>query len=287
MDRAFHSRVSAAALMIGSVFCAPYAGAASLIVNGGFETGPNVTDTMQIPGGSTAITGWMVSPSNIDYRGNYWVPAEGGRSLALNGSAPGGISQVFATDATAIYTVYFCLSGDPFSAPAIVQMRVSAAGQSADFSFDTTPVWSWSMDWVEKSWSFTANSSSTTLEFTSLSTGYNGPALDSVSVELTTPPAGVDDLTVADFSLALIAPNPTQGDGHVEFTVPRTSAVRIDVLDVAGRRVASLANATYEPGQYHLTWDGRDASGARRTGLYFVSMRAEGRTFVRRLVVEG
>jgi hypothetical protein len=51
----------------------------------------------------------------------------------------------------------------------------------------------------------------------------------------------------------------------------------LDLLDASGRRVASLGGR-FEAGRQQLTWDGRDAAGARLpAGLYFVRMRVAGR----------
>jgi len=64
-------------------------------------------------------------------------------------------------------------------------MRVSAAGQSQDFTFDTTGRSYADMGWVARSWSFSAVAATTTLEFRSLTQspllGW-GAALDNVSV---------------------------------------------------------------------------------------------------------
>jgi hypothetical protein len=61
-------------------------------------------------------------------------------------------------------------------------MRVSAGGSSADFSFDITGKSNSNMGWLSKSWDFTANSTTTTLEFIGLGNSDAGAALDNVSV---------------------------------------------------------------------------------------------------------
>ncbi len=76
------------------------------------------------------------------------------------------------------------MAGDPVGAPQIKQMRVTAAGQGRNFSFDVSGRSTNNMGWQTKSWVFTATSTSTTLEFSSLNQGggSSGPALDNVSV---------------------------------------------------------------------------------------------------------
>ena len=43
--------------------------------NGSFETGPAGTTTLA--SGSTAITGWTVTGTDIDYVDSYWQTADG------------------------------------------------------------------------------------------------------------------------------------------------------------------------------------------------------------------
>lgn len=157
--------------------------ATNLIQNGSFETATvNPGPFLQLNAGSTVITGWTVSQGSIDYIGTFWQASEGARSIDLQGLASGTIEQTFNTTIGATYRVTFDLAGNPFGNPTIRQMRVRAGGSSADFSFDITGKSPSNVGWVSKSWDFTANSTTTTLEFIGLGSGTNGPALDNVSV---------------------------------------------------------------------------------------------------------
>ena len=162
-----------------------YLQAANLIQNGSFETAtvnPNPGDFIRLDAGSTAITGWTVSQGTIDYIGTYWQASEGSRNLDLSGANAGGIQQTFNTTVGGTYRVTFDLAGNPTGNPTIKEMRVSAGGNSADFSFDITGKSPSNMGWVSKSWDFTANSTTTTLEFIGLGNSDAGAALDNVSV---------------------------------------------------------------------------------------------------------
>ena len=171
---------------------------ANIITNGSFETGPTVPgDLIAVFDGSTAINGWQVTQDDIDYIGTLWASSHGVRSLDLDNSTGfGGIMQTFTTTPGVMYLVTFDLAGNPYrehSDPYTKHMGVSAAGQSAEFSFDTSgkslPN---TMGWVTRNWQFTANSTSTTLAFYSLHSmeggqypgysGWCGPTLDNVSV---------------------------------------------------------------------------------------------------------
>jgi choice-of-anchor C domain-containing protein len=157
--------------------------ATNLIQNGSFETATvNPGPFLQLNAGSTVITGWTVSQGSIDYIGTYWQASDGGRSLDIHGSWAGRIQQTFNTTVGGTYRVTFDLAGNPTGNPTIKEMRVSAGGNSADFSFDITGKSPSNMGWVSKSWDFTANSTTTTLEFIGLGNSDAGAALDNVSV---------------------------------------------------------------------------------------------------------
>jgi choice-of-anchor C domain-containing protein len=259
---------------------------ANLLTNGSFEAGPAPGEAVQLSAGSTAITGWIVTGTNIDYCGTRWAAASGSSSVALNGSDAGGIAQTFATVTGGQYGVRFYLSGDPFSTPAVKQVRVTAADQSADFSDDITGIWPWAMAWSPKNWSFTASAMNTTLEFHSLMGGDTGPAIDSVSVELiSSATTGVGSNGTQTLGLAPFAPNPTHDGGRTQFTITRAMPVRLSVFDLAGREIAVLADGVFQPGHYSAAWNGRTASGRSPSGLYLLQLSARGQRLTQRLVV--
>ena len=254
--------------------------AANLIKNGGFELGPNPGARMVIPAASTAIQNWTVVTNAIDYVGTEWAAQEGAKSVALNGSAPGTIEQSFATVAGTPYTLKFFQSGDPGIEPFIMTVRVRAAGQQQDFSFDAEHVWPWGMGWAENTWVFNATSTTTTLQFTSLIAGGNGPAIDSVVVTGASP-VGIADDPGASLAFALDAPRPNPGAGAftVTFAVPVASDdLRLSVLDARGRTVRVLASGPHAAGVDARAWDGTtDAGGRAAPGVYFIRLVAADR----------
>jgi len=190
------------AILVAALLCLPTAAPraqspAGLIRNGSFEEGPGARTYLNLPGGSTALPGWVVTGEGIDLVGpGYWRSSEGRYAVDLDGSARsritpphvrGGIAQTFVTLAGRRYRVTFDLAGNPNRGPTLKPVRVSAAGQSADFAFDATGKTGQVMGWVPREWVFTAAADSTTLAFTSLTqspqTGY-GAAIDRVAVVL-------------------------------------------------------------------------------------------------------
>lgn len=255
---------------------------ANLTVNPSLETGPKPGMAIELPVGSTAIDGWIVTRNPIDYCEGRWDAAQGVRSVALNGLAAGGIAQTIPTEAGGEYTATFYMGGDAFSSPVLKHMRVTAAGQSQDYEFDATHAWPWGMGWLLKTFVFTATSSFTTLEFYSLDSDTTGPTIDNIWV--VGPNAGVPP-TITGFALAAPRPNPAPREIRVSFDVPSEAPVRVTVLDLQGREVAVLSSGVHAAGPYLRTWDGGTGSGRARAGIYLIRLEAPGITLVRKAVL--
>ena len=168
---------------------------APLLINGSFEQGPEVARFLNLSSGSKLLPGWIVTGEGVDYVSTgYWISSEGARAIDLDGSVrsgltppyvQGGIAQTFATKPGMRYRVTFDLAGNPNQLPEIKRFRISAAGQSAELSFNARGRNGRNMGWQTTTWIFTASGTATTLEFKSLTTspqtGY-GAAIDNVSV---------------------------------------------------------------------------------------------------------
>lgn len=89
----------------------------------------------------------------------------------------------------------------------------------------------------------------------------------------------------AAFALTLLTPNPTSGGARFEFTLPRAADVRITVLDVQGREIATLARGEFAPGRHEASWDGSSSRGPVGAGVYFVRYHAPAVDLMRRVVV--
>jgi choice-of-anchor C domain-containing protein len=171
-----------ASLVLAGSALAAFAGAK----NGSFETGTiDPGSGVQLSMGSTALTGWTIATGSVDWIGGYWAAAAGTKSLDMNGTGPGAISQVLDTTAGTKYVVSFSLSANPDGGSTLRALTVGAAGSSKSFAFDrgVFPNTRQNMMWQSKQFSFVATGASTTLTFTSgEATSPFGPALDNVVV---------------------------------------------------------------------------------------------------------
>ncbi len=81
-------------------------------------------------------------------------------------------------------------------------------------------------------------------------------------------------------------PNPFNPTVTLPFTLAAPGRVRLEVFDLAGRRIATLADGAFEAGEQALAWDGRDGAGhAQASGVYFARFATVGYTETKRLVL--
>ena len=82
------------------------------------------------------------------------------------------------------------------------------------------------------------------------------------------------------------SPNPLNGASLVRFDLARAVQARLEVFDLSGRRVSTLASRPFEPGRYSIRWDGHGTNGPLGPGLYFVRLSGAGlRTETARLAI--
>jgi flagellar hook capping protein FlgD len=87
-------------------------------------------------------------------------------------------------------------------------------------------------------------------------------------------------------ALSLASSNPSSGGVTLRCVIPCAGAARLEVFDVAGRRVRMLSEAQLGAGAHELRWDGRDESGARLPqGLYLFRFDSGGLQAAARVVL--
>lgn len=182
---------------------------------------PFSNQDIDIATGSTAITGWTVTGNGIDLLGAPWDVSDGVRAIDLDGRAPGGIAQTFATAIGRAYVVSFDLSGNPGNGPGtglprIKQVRVAVGGVTQDYTFDSSGLHINALDWLPISFGFIASDLTETLSFTSLSPAGNayGALIDNVGVSATAIPELPTMLLVGAGLVAVGAVRRARRQGH-------------------------------------------------------------------------
>jgi hypothetical protein len=91
----------------------------------------------------------------------------------------------------------------------------------------------------------------------------------------------VGETLPTELAFSLAGANPVRDHARFEFALPNPGHVQIALYDVAGRRVAMLADGDYPAGRHVATWNDR----APRAGVYFAQLAAGGRQLRQRVVL--
>lgn len=86
--------------------------------------------------------------------------------------------------------------------------------------------------------------------------------------------------------LAAPAPNPMRTETALAYALSRESAVRLEIVDVSGRRVATLVSGRQPAGGWSVPWRGVDDGGRQvASGIYFARLIVDGEPRSRRLTL--
>jgi hypothetical protein len=83
------------------------------------------------------------------------------------------------------------------------------------------------------------------------------------------------------FRLDSNRPNPFHRATTIGFAIARAGRLRLEILDVHGRKVETLVNGVRPAGSYEVTWTPRN----RVSGIYFCRLEAGGRVETRKLIL--
>lgn len=90
----------------------------------------------------------------------------------------------------------------------------------------------------------------------------------------------------APLSFSAPRPNPARGSATFDFGLPERRDVSVEVFDLGGRRVRTMALGALEAGRHSTTWDLRDRDGRSvGAGLYLVRAMLGGDKFTQRVTV--
>ena len=79
-----------------------------------------------------------------------------------------------------------------------------------------------------------------------------------------------DDEVLSDYFLSQNYPNPFNPSTTIQFSLPQTSYVTLEVFNTLGERVGVLASEELTAGTYNYSWD---AAGLT-SGIYFYRLQA-------------
>jgi hypothetical protein len=80
----------------------------------------------------------------------------------------------------------------------------------------------------------------------------------------------LEDQVVSRFSLGQNYPNPFNPSTEIEFDIPRSGPVSLEIFNILGQKVRQLLADRLERGHHTITWDGRNDQGELlANGVYF------------------
>ena len=79
-------------------------------------------------------------------------------------------------------------------------------------------------------------------------------------------------------------PNPFNSTTIIKFETWQNRNLKIDIDNILGRNIKTLFNGKLEPGTHEIKWNGTDGRGLSvSSGIYFVKIVSEGKTFFRKI----
>lgn len=84
-----------------------------------------------------------------------------------------------------------------------------------------------------------------------------------------------EGLTPANYNLAQNFPNPFNSAATIEFALPRSADVAIQIFNITGQKVKTLTNGALEAGNHSVIWDCTDSEGKSvASGIYLYRLKA-------------
>jgi 1,4-alpha-glucan branching enzyme len=83
------------------------------------------------------------------------------------------------------------------------------------------------------------------------------------------------------FELNSVYPNPFNPATTIQYSMPSTTNLTIDVIDIMGRQVANLHNGVQVAGVHTLNWDASKAA----SGIYLIRMQTGSQVFIRKVTL--
>ncbi|MCP3681849.1 MAG: T9SS type A sorting domain-containing protein [bacterium] len=89
------------------------------------------------------------------------------------------------------------------------------------------------------------------------------------------------DSKPADYDLLGNYPNPFNATTTIQFDLEKESQVSLDVYDILGRKVTTLAEGVHQAGEHKVNWDASTYS----SGVYFYKLTTNDKTFTKRMTL--
>jgi hypothetical protein len=98
--------------------------------------------------------------------------------------------------------------------------------------------------------------------------------------------AGEGESMPTIYKLSQNYPNPFNPTTMIEYEIPQSGEVSLEVYNILGEKIATLVNEVKEAGFYTVQWNGKDANQARvASGVYFYRVHAGSFSSVKKMML--
>jgi FlgD Ig-like domain len=198
------------------------------------------------------------------------IVVESGSDYVIFGNGPTWVPAVHTTRlslGTITYNAY----------PAIAVISSTTEGDAAEKGVAPPVTWCWkwtSIAFDPSSYLHAANGQDPYMYISQGNVGTRWNCSPIVNPEPLPMPKDGEGLPEV-FALTGNFPNPFNPRTVIRFDVPATAHVTLEVMNVQGRRIATLIDGTQSAGRHEVPWNGLDQSGRRvASGVYFSVMRS-------------
>jgi hypothetical protein len=89
-----------------------------------------------------------------------------------------------------------------------------------------------------------------------------------------------------EMTLSQNYPNPFNPATSISFYLPERSKLKLEVFDVSGKLVKSIASGVYSPGPHQVSWNGTDAKGNTvSSGIYVYRLTSGKKTMSKKMIL--
>ena len=89
-----------------------------------------------------------------------------------------------------------------------------------------------------------------------------------------------------EFGLEQNYPNPFNPSTTIDVSVASDSYIMLNVYDINGRLISTLADDTFDTGYHSFVWNGLDQSGNKvSAGIYFYSLQTNEMTLTKKMIL--
>jgi len=153
-----------------------------------------------------------------------------------------------------------------------------------------TPCWSGSHAWRQETFNLAAYSGETVqIRFRFASDGYvteEGWYVDNVQLTSSGTTLVDDDLIPLEFKLAQNVPNPFNPVTVIQYQLPQSANVKVEIYNVAGKVVRTLVDEEQDAGYKSAVWDGTNDLGQKvASGVYMYRLEAGSQVSEKRMVL--